>query len=113
MQEFQGKIYFTIMETPPDVTQGVHYKTTRTTSTTLNISDVTGLGGNQYFVAVTHTNHVCETLTSANLTVNNVPIANDDVRTTPLNTPLNIPVLINDTFGPDGPSTGTITQLGK
>jgi hypothetical protein len=40
---------------------------------------------------------------------NDVPTANADNTTTPEETPVTIPVLTNDTFGGDGPSTGTIT----
>jgi gliding motility-associated-like protein len=39
----------------------------------------------------------------------NGPVANDDEVSTPLNTPINIAVLANDDFGPNGPSTGSIT----
>jgi hypothetical protein len=39
----------------------------------------------------------------------NLPTANADNTTTPEETPVTIPVLTNDTFGGDGPSTGTIT----
>jgi hypothetical protein len=41
--------------------------------------------------------------------VNTTPTANPDVATTNENTPVTAPVLTNDTFGGDGPSTGTIT----
>ena len=43
-----------------------------TNTATLNISDVTGLDGNEYFVVVSHTNNVCATaVESAVLTVTN------------------------------------------
>ena len=48
------------------------------------------------------------------VTINSVddqPVANDDSATTNEDTPVNIPVLVNDDFGGDGPSTGTITVL--
>jgi len=37
------------------------------------------------------------------------PSANDDDIATPINTPITIAVLANDDFGPNGPSTGSIT----
>jgi gliding motility-associated-like protein len=40
---------------------------------------------------------------------NDVPTANADTETTNEDTPVTIEVLTNDTFGGDGPSTGTIT----
>jgi hypothetical protein len=40
---------------------------------------------------------------------NDVPTANADTETTNEDTPVTIDVLNNDTFGGDGPSTGTIT----
>ncbi|WP_291083328.1 Ig-like domain-containing protein [Flavobacterium sp. BFFFF1] len=39
---------------------------------------------------------------------NDVPLAVNDVATVDENDTVNIAVLVNDTFGPDGPSTGTI-----
>jgi gliding motility-associated-like protein len=39
----------------------------------------------------------------------NGPSANDDLASTPVNTPVSIDVLANDDFGPNGPSTGSIT----
>ncbi|MFN5620728.1 MAG: Ig-like domain-containing protein [Flavobacteriales bacterium] len=39
------------------------------------------------------------------------PVAVDDNTSTPLNTPLNIAVLANDDFGPNGPATGAITII--
>ena len=44
--------------------------------------------------------------------VNEFPTANDDVETTDEDIPVNIDVLVNDDFGGDGPSMGTITILG-
>ncbi len=43
------------------------------------------------------------------LPVNDLPDAKNDVTSTQEDTPVNIPVLTNDTFGGDGPSTGPIT----
>ena len=53
---------------------------------------------------------------SANVTitvtpVNDLPSASDDAATTPINTPVTVPVLDNDDFGGDGPSTGTISVV--
>jgi uncharacterized repeat protein (TIGR01451 family) len=39
---------------------------------------------------------------------NSVPVASDDSASTPVNTPVSVPVLDNDSFGSDGPSTGAI-----
>jgi hypothetical protein len=44
--------------------------------------------------------------------VNELPTALDDVATTDEDVPVNIDPLVNDDFGGDGPSTGTITILG-
>jgi hypothetical protein len=44
---------------------------------------------------------------------NDTPVANDDAETTDENTPVNVPVLVNDDFGNDGPSTGTITVTAQ
>ncbi|MFN8283154.1 MAG: Ig-like domain-containing protein [Chitinophagales bacterium] len=41
--------------------------------------------------------------------VNDLPTANANTGSTPEDAPVTIPVLNNDTFGGDGPSTGTIT----
>jgi hypothetical protein len=43
------------------------------------------------------------------LPVNDLPDAKNDVASTPEDTPVNVPVLTNDTFGGDGPSTGQIS----
>ncbi|MTB53976.1 Ig-like domain-containing protein [Lewinella sp. W8] len=51
----------------------------------------------------------CMASGTTTLTVNDLPVANDDVATTDENTPVNIPVLVNDDFGGDGPGTGPIT----
>ncbi|MCG8806543.1 beta strand repeat-containing protein, partial [Tenacibaculum finnmarkense] len=55
---------------------------TTVTTATLNISDVTGLGGNKYYLKVTHADNVCiESVGSATLTVNNFPVADNDSST--------------------------------
>ncbi|MCD8443810.1 beta strand repeat-containing protein, partial [Tenacibaculum finnmarkense] len=55
---------------------------TNVTTAILNISDVTGLGGNEYYLKVTHADNVCiESVGSATLTVNNFPVADNDSST--------------------------------
>jgi hypothetical protein len=74
--------------------------------------DATGLsvGTVELTYTVTDDNGCSGTGTST-LTINDVPVANDDIATTDENTLVNIDVLANDDFGTDGPGTGPITVL--
>ena len=81
-----------------------------TNSSTLNISNTTGLYNNVYYVKLTHLDKVClEEISNATL-FNHLPTATNDTATVNENSPANtIDVLGNDTFGTDGPNIGTIS----
>jgi len=81
-----------------------------TTSANLNISDVTSLNGSNYFVIVTNTKNVCLTETRNAILSVNLPTSVNDTFTANENSPANtIDVLLNDSFGLDGPYTGAIS----
>ena len=81
-----------------------------TNSSTLNISNSSGLYNNEYYVKLTHLDKVClEEFSNATL-LNYLPTAVNDASTVNENSPANtIDVLNNDSFGNDGPNTGTIS----
>ena len=81
-----------------------------TNTATLNISNTTGLYNNVYYVKLTHLDKVClEEISNATL-YNYLPTASNDTVTVDENSPANtIDVLNNDSFGNDGPNTGTIS----
>ena len=79
-------------------------------SHTLNISNTLGLYNNVYYVKLTHLDKVClEEISNATL-FNYLPTATDDTFNTNENSQNNsLDVLDNDSFGNDGPNTGTIS----
>uniref|UniRef100_UPI002622DE64 Ig-like domain-containing protein n=1 Tax=uncultured Dokdonia sp. TaxID=575653 RepID=UPI002622DE64 len=85
------------------------------TTATLTIGDVTGLGGTEFFVVVSHIDNVCVELESSGFLI--VPITNDDTESVDEDTPVNIDVLDNDvvTGGSSevtevtDPANGTVT----
>ncbi|WP_299217647.1 Ig-like domain-containing protein, partial [uncultured Dokdonia sp.] len=85
------------------------------TTATLAIGDVSGLGGTEFFVVITHDNNACITLESSGFLI--TPIINDDVASGDEDTPVNIDVLDNDnTTGATAevtevtdPANGTVT----
>ncbi|MCG8235655.1 beta strand repeat-containing protein, partial [Tenacibaculum finnmarkense] len=78
------------------------------TTATLNISDVTGLGGNEYYLKVTHADNVCiESVGSAVLGVN--PIAQDDtLGSLPTNTDAVVNPLIANGGAADSDPDGSL-----
>ena len=68
-------------------------------------------GTDQFIYQICDSNGDCDTalVTMTINPVNDYPVANPDVATTNEDAPVTIPVLTNDNFGGDGPSTGTIT----
>ncbi|WP_445749799.1 collagen-binding domain-containing protein [Polaribacter sp.] len=81
-----------------------------TNTANLNIIDVTGLGGSTYYVVISHNKNLCLSETrNAQLSVN-LPTAVADTFIANENSPANtIDVLVNDSFGVDGPNSGTIS----
>ncbi|MFC4635041.1 beta strand repeat-containing protein, partial [Dokdonia ponticola] len=85
------------------------------TTATLTILDVTGLGGTEFFVVVTHDTNECIALESSGFLI--VPIIQDDIATTQEDTPVDIDVIDNDdvtgaTFevtDVTDPANGTVT----
>ncbi|WP_299060350.1 Ig-like domain-containing protein [uncultured Polaribacter sp.] len=68
-------------------------------------------GPDSFVYQICDANGDCDTAT-VNVSVapvNDDPIANNDPVTVNEDTPINVTVLTNDTFGPDGPSNGPIT----
>ncbi|MCD8433102.1 hypothetical protein LNJ05_10060, partial [Tenacibaculum finnmarkense genomovar ulcerans] len=81
---------------------------TNVTTAILNISDVTGLGGNKYYLKVTHADNVCiESVGSAVLGVN--PIAQDDtLGSLPTNTDAVVNPLIANGGAADSDPDGSL-----
>ncbi|MCG8784156.1 DUF642 domain-containing protein, partial [Tenacibaculum finnmarkense] len=81
---------------------------TTVTTAILNISDVTGLGGNKYYLKVTHADNVCiESVGSAVLGVN--PIAQDDtLGSLPTNTDAVVNPLIANGGAADSDPDGSL-----
>ncbi|WP_299766690.1 Ig-like domain-containing protein, partial [uncultured Dokdonia sp.] len=85
------------------------------TTATLTIVDVTGLGGTEFFVVVTHDDNVCVELESSGFLI--VPVTEDDTATVDEDVAVNIDVLDNDdTTGATSdvtdvtdPANGTVT----
>ncbi|WP_188476194.1 Ig-like domain-containing protein, partial [Dokdonia pacifica] len=85
------------------------------TTATLTILDVAGLGGEEFFVVVTHDDNDCIELESSGFLI--VPETNDDTASVDEDTPVNIDVLDNDvvTGGSSevtevtDPANGTVT----
>ncbi|MCG8225547.1 hypothetical protein J2Q12_07775, partial [Tenacibaculum finnmarkense genomovar finnmarkense] len=88
---------------------------TNVTTAILNISDVTGLGGNKYYLKVTHADNVCiESVGSAVLRVNPIAV-NDTVANLPTNTDAVVnPLIANGGLAdsdPDGSLDATTVSL--
>ncbi|MBG7612288.1 choice-of-anchor A family protein [Polaribacter sp. BAL334] len=81
-----------------------------TNSANLNISNSAGLSGSEYYIVVSNVDNICSSVTRNALLVINLPTAVDDTFDADENSPANtIDVLLNDTFGVDGPNLGTIS----
>ncbi|MCG8820892.1 hypothetical protein G1K72_08765, partial [Tenacibaculum finnmarkense] len=81
---------------------------TTVTTATLNISDVTGLGGNKYYLKVTHADNVCiESVGSAVLGVNPIAV-NDTVANLPTNTDAVVNPLIANGGAADSDPDGSL-----
>ncbi|MBU2997451.1 gliding motility-associated C-terminal domain-containing protein [Cellulophaga baltica] len=85
---------------------------TNTSTNTLNISTNNSLSGNEYFVLVTHPNNLCVSLIdSAILTVNQPPVADDEIVTLDPAVATNVDVLTGDD-DPDGDNANlSITEI--
>uniref|UniRef100_UPI002FDFB0D0 collagen-binding domain-containing protein n=1 Tax=Polaribacter sp. P097 TaxID=3117398 RepID=UPI002FDFB0D0 len=80
------------------------------TNTTLNLGTVGFSDAGDYTLQIFAVDNVCPEEITVTLTVNDVPTASNDTATVNENSPANtIDVLNNDTFGNDGPNTGTIS----
>ena len=73
---------------------------------------ISGASGGQIIVVTLTATDASGNIAQCDVTItvgNNTPLAADDNISTNENTPVLIPVLLNDNFGCDGPSIGTIT----
>ncbi|WP_026775192.1 collagen-binding domain-containing protein [Polaribacter sp. Hel_I_88] len=84
--------------------------TSLSTSNTLNLNTVSFADAGDYTLVITAVNNSCQEERTVTLTVNDVPTATNDTFNTNQNSQNNsLDVLNNDSFGNDGPNTGTIS----